>query len=266
MDRDGPPPLFVGLNGLDRHAQQRRQGLLSLAEPLPRVAELPCIHRRPLADPAGGSMAWRPIAWRPIACRSSPAAAETIISRAQVYRPIRLAPATNAPRPARDIRAQGRPARSLLRRPRHRRSLEGSTSAAARTSGYSREKYGLSGKIVCTRVVLPDWRGPRIVTTGYSAAQSTSAFVTSRAIMCSCALRLWKSQVEPWICTGSRPPHWDYWHFRDTSSRASPTRQRRSRARWPAWSGTGADSWRSFAISWQNRLRLRLRPRHTLAH
>ncbi len=64
-----------------------------------------------------------------------------------------------------------------------------------RTSGYSREKYGLSGKVVWTRVVLPDCRGPRIVTTGYSAAHSTSSFVISRSIMpftaCFCANRKW---------------------------------------------------------------------------
>jgi hypothetical protein len=37
-------------------------------------------------------------------------------------------------------------------------------------SGFSREIYGLLGKITFTNVVFPDWRGPVSTTTGKPAA------------------------------------------------------------------------------------------------
>jgi len=44
-------------------------------------------------------------------------------------------------------------------------------------------KAGFSLNVIPTRLVLPDWRGPGMVTTGYSAAHRTGSFAISRMIM-----------------------------------------------------------------------------------
>ena len=59
----------------------------------------------------------------------------------------------------------------------------GSYSANSRISGFSRFAYEKSGSVSVTSVVLPAWRGPKTVTTGYFSSASSKRADISRGII-----------------------------------------------------------------------------------